>query len=66
VAFSGRVTVGNKVRFGTLIAVEPDLDIGSEVIIASGCVLTRSVPSYSTVKARADYTIRPREPKPDE
>jgi sugar O-acyltransferase (sialic acid O-acetyltransferase NeuD family) len=66
VAFSGRVTVGNKVRFGTLIAVEPDLDIGSEVIIASGCVLTRSVPSYSTVKARADYTIRPRELKPDE
>ncbi|HZP83017.1 MAG TPA: biotin/lipoyl-containing protein [Chthonomonadaceae bacterium] len=60
VAFSGRVTVGNGVRFGMSIAVEPDVTIGDNVIIASGSVLTRSIPSNSIVKARIEQIVRPR------
>jgi acetyltransferase-like isoleucine patch superfamily enzyme len=60
VTFSGRVTVGNKVRFGTNIAAEPDVEIGDNCVIASGSILTRSIPANSIVKARVDYTIRPR------
>jgi sugar O-acyltransferase (sialic acid O-acetyltransferase NeuD family) len=61
VTLSGRVNVGSKVRFGTKIGVEPGLDIGDNVIVASGATLTRSIPADSIVKARIEYTIRPRE-----
>lgn len=58
---SGRVTVGDRVRFGMMVGVEPYLTVGSEAIVASGCVLTANVPERSTVKAHLDYVVRPRD-----
>jgi maltose O-acetyltransferase len=49
--FSGSVTVGSRVRFGTNIGVEPYLTIGDGAVIASGSVVTRNVPENATVCA---------------
>jgi len=55
VTFSGRVKVGNLVRFGTQIAAEPGIEIGDRSIIASSCVLTNNVEPDAVVKAQVAH-----------
>lgn len=57
---SGAVVVGNEVKFGMGVLVEPYLRIGSGSLIPSGCVLTQSVPSNSVVKMQSIQTIKSR------
>jgi acetyltransferase-like isoleucine patch superfamily enzyme len=49
---SGLVTIGDRVRFGMGIDVEPHVEIGDDVLIASGAVITASVPTRHVVKRR--------------
>lgn len=58
VHFSGVVEVGDMVTFGMNIGVEPRLSIGSNSIIASGCMLTASVEGDTIAKARMNYDKR--------
>ena len=55
---SGRVTVGNGVKFGMFVAVEPYLSIGDRCTVASGSVITASVPAGTAVKARSNLVTR--------
>jgi sugar O-acyltransferase (sialic acid O-acetyltransferase NeuD family) len=57
-SLSGRVKVADRVKFGTHVAVEPFIEIGTESVIASGVVLTCHVPPYSIVKNTANSVIR--------
>jgi acetyltransferase-like isoleucine patch superfamily enzyme len=60
---SGLVTVGDRVRLGTGIFVEPKVEIADDVIVASGAVLVRSVPAGHVVKTRAGTNVvSPRRP----
>lgn len=56
----GRVTIGNSIRFGMHVGIEPYLSIGDRCIIASGTILTASVPANTIVKARSTNELRPR------
>ena len=58
---SGQVTIGSRVKFGIGVFVEPQISIGSRSLIASGVVLTRSVPDDSIVKTKSNFMIRPRD-----
>jgi acetyltransferase-like isoleucine patch superfamily enzyme len=49
---SGLVRIGDRVRLGTGIFVEPHLEIGSGAQVASGAVITDSVPPAQAVKRR--------------
>jgi sugar O-acyltransferase (sialic acid O-acetyltransferase NeuD family) len=60
VVTSSRVRIGDRVRFGTGIFVEPGVEIGADSVIASGLALTQHVPERSLVKAKVGYTIRRR------
>ena len=57
VYMSGGVEIGDAVRFGTGIAIEPRLTIGSNAVIASGVTLTMSVPANTVVKARSNFSM---------
>ncbi|MEQ9169953.1 MAG: biotin/lipoyl-containing protein [Rhodospirillales bacterium] len=57
---SGRVEVGNEVRFGTGIFVQPQLTIGAGSIISSGSVLTSSVPANHVVKVNYSQRMGPK------
>ncbi len=57
VVTSGVVTIGDNVKFGTGIYIEPHVVVGSNSIIASGVVLTASVPTESIAKLRSAYTV---------
>lgn len=57
---SGLVEIGNRVKFGTGIFIEPKISIGDDCIIASGAVLTKSVPADSIVKTKSNVFIRQR------
>ncbi len=59
-ATSGAVVIGNEVKFGMGVLVEPYLQIGDGSLIPSGCVLTQSVPSNSVVKMQNIQTIKGR------
>ena len=56
----GRVTIGNSIRFGMHVGIEPYLTIGDRCIIASGTTLTSSVPANTIVKARSTNEFRTR------
>ena len=56
----GRVTIGNSIRFGMHVGIEPYLTIGDRCIIASGTTLTSSVPENTIVKARSTNEFRKR------
>ena len=56
----GRVTIGNSIRFGMHVGIEPYLTIGDRCIIASGTTLTSSVPANTIVKARSTNEFRAR------
>jgi sugar O-acyltransferase (sialic acid O-acetyltransferase NeuD family) len=59
---SGAVRIGDRVKFGTGVFLEPHVEVGSDSIVASGAILTRSVPPHSVVKTRANFSIRARKP----
>jgi acetyltransferase-like isoleucine patch superfamily enzyme len=50
---SGSVKIGSGVRFGMNIGVEPDVEIGDNSVIASGVILTKSIPNESVVKFKS-------------
>jgi sugar O-acyltransferase (sialic acid O-acetyltransferase NeuD family) len=54
---SGLVTIGDRVRMGTGIFVEPKLRIGDDAVVASGAVIVTSVPDDHVVKAKAGSTV---------
>jgi acetyltransferase-like isoleucine patch superfamily enzyme len=49
---SGLVTLGDRVRLGTGIFMEPHVEIGDGVQVASGAVIVASVPAKHAVKTR--------------
>lgn len=53
---SGLVRIGSRVRFGTGIFVEPKVELGDDVQIASGAVVLRSVPAGHAVKTKVVTT----------
>jgi acetyltransferase-like isoleucine patch superfamily enzyme len=56
VATSGLVTIGDRVRLGTGIQVEPHVELGDDVQVASGSVIVGSVPAGHVVKRRVVTT----------
>ena len=55
--FSGRVQVSDCVKFATGIFVQNGIVIGQDTTIASGAMITASIPSHSLVKTQVTYTI---------
>jgi acetyltransferase-like isoleucine patch superfamily enzyme len=53
---SGLVRIGDRVRMGTGIFVEPQVEIGEGAQVASGAVITNSVPPGYAVKRRVTTT----------
>jgi acetyltransferase-like isoleucine patch superfamily enzyme len=49
---SGLVRIGDRARFGTGVFVEPHVEIGAGVQVASGAVIVSSVPAEHAVKRR--------------
>jgi acetyltransferase EpsM len=49
---SGGVEIGEQVRFGMSVSVEPGIVIGRNCTIASGLVITKNIPEGSLQKAR--------------
>jgi acetyltransferase-like isoleucine patch superfamily enzyme len=49
---SGLVTIGDRVRLGTGIFIEPHVEIGAGVQVASGAVIVGSIPAEHAVKRR--------------
>lgn len=47
---SGLVKIGNVVRFGTGIFIEPHVNIGDNCLIASGTIITNNIPSNKIVR----------------
>lgn len=58
-ATSGGVTVGDEVKFGTGIFIQPGITIGRESIVASGAILIRNVPERHAVKVRLQTEVTP-------
>jgi acetyltransferase-like isoleucine patch superfamily enzyme len=57
---SGLVRIGDRARLGTGIFIEPHVEIGTGVQVASGAVITGSVPAEHAVKRRtATMTVVP-------
>jgi acetyltransferase-like isoleucine patch superfamily enzyme len=54
---SGLVVLGNRIRLGTGIHVEPHVEIGDDVQVASGSVIVASVPTGHAVKRRTVTTV---------
>jgi acetyltransferase-like isoleucine patch superfamily enzyme len=54
---SGLVVLGDRIRLGTGIHVEPRVKIGDDVQVASGSVIVASVPTGHTVKRRLVTTV---------
>lgn len=60
-ATSGLVVLGDRVRLGTGIYVEPYVELGDDVQVASGSVIVASVPADHVVKRRVvTTTVVPR------
>ncbi len=57
---SGAVTIGNQVKFGMGVLVEPYLTIEDSCLIPSGCVLTQNLPFNSVVKMQHNQVIKVR------
>jgi len=57
---SSRVQIGDKVKFGTGIFIEPGIKIGTNSIISSGSIITFDVPENSVVKKHVDLKITKR------
>jgi acetyltransferase-like isoleucine patch superfamily enzyme len=58
---SGLVVLGDRVRLGTGVFVEPHVELGDDVQVASGSVIVASVPAGHVVKRRViTTTVTPR------
>ena len=57
VSTSSRVTIGDYVKFGTGIFVEPGVSIGHNSIVASGSILVNFVPPNTLVKTKLNYSM---------
>jgi acetyltransferase-like isoleucine patch superfamily enzyme len=61
---SGLVTLGDRVRLGTGIFIEPHVELGDGVQVASGAIIVTSVPAEHAVKTKIMTTsvvpLRPR------
>jgi acetyltransferase-like isoleucine patch superfamily enzyme len=61
---SGLVTLGDRVRLGTGIFIEPHVELGHGVQVASGAIIVTSVPAEHAVKTKIMTTsvvpLRPR------
>lgn len=57
---SGAVVIGDKVKFGMGVLVEPYLTIGSHSLIPSGAVVTAPIPANSVLKMQSSYKITAR------
>ena len=53
---SGFVVLGDRLRLGTGIHIEPHIELGDDVQVASGAVITASVPKDHAVKRRVFTT----------
>ncbi|MGS2617001.1 biotin/lipoyl-containing protein [Micromonospora sp. LZ34] len=53
---SGKVTLGDRVRLGTGIFIEPHVVLGDGVAVASGAIIVRSVPAEHAVKTKVVTT----------
>jgi acyl-[acyl carrier protein]--UDP-N-acetylglucosamine O-acyltransferase len=56
VAASGLVVIRDRVRLGTGIYIEPHVELGDDVHVASGSVIVASVPPAHTIKRRVVTT----------
>jgi acetyltransferase-like isoleucine patch superfamily enzyme len=54
---SGLVVLGDRVRLGTGIHIEPHIELGDDVQVASGSVIVASVPAGHAVKRRTVTTV---------
>jgi sugar O-acyltransferase (sialic acid O-acetyltransferase NeuD family) len=57
---SGAVQIGDRVKTGMAVAIEPYVTIAARSVIASGCVVTNHVPEDSLVKSERGHVVRPR------
>ena len=55
---SSRVEVGDCVKFGTGIFIQPGIAIGKNCLISSGSIITRSIPDNHAVKIKLSYDIK--------
>jgi sugar O-acyltransferase (sialic acid O-acetyltransferase NeuD family) len=53
---SGTIRIGNRVRLGIGIVLEPGVEIGDDAVVASGAVLVTSVPAEHAVKTKVVTT----------
>jgi acetyltransferase-like isoleucine patch superfamily enzyme len=53
---SGLVTIGDRVRMGTGIFIQPHVELGDGVQVASGAIVLSSVPAYHAVKTKVTTT----------
>jgi len=53
---SGTVRIGSRVRLGTGIFIEPNLELGDDAQVASGAIILRSVPAGHAVKTKVITT----------
>jgi acetyltransferase-like isoleucine patch superfamily enzyme len=53
---SGLVTIGDRVRMGTGIFIQPHVELGDGVQVASGAIVLSSVPADHTVKTKVTTT----------
>jgi sugar O-acyltransferase (sialic acid O-acetyltransferase NeuD family) len=58
VVTSSRVHIGNMVRCGTGIFIEPHITIGDRSIVSSGCIIWKDIPSDVIAKSQLNYVIR--------
>jgi len=58
-ATSSRVEIGDCVKFGTGIFIQPGIAIGENCLISSGSVITRSIPKNHVLKIKLSYDIKP-------
>ncbi|HEY0607876.1 MAG TPA: biotin/lipoyl-containing protein [Herpetosiphonaceae bacterium] len=59
VATSGCVQVGSDVKMGTGIVIQPHITVGQGALIASGAVLTQSIPAQHAAKTRVNIEVTP-------
>jgi acetyltransferase-like isoleucine patch superfamily enzyme len=53
---SGAINVGDRVKTGMSVSIEPYITIGANSLIASGCVITGDIPANSLVKAQLTHS----------
>lgn len=53
---SGSVVIGDRVRLGTGVFMEPGIELGEDALVASGAILVNSVPARHAVKTRVVTT----------